>query len=34
MHLMLSAGLNTIDGLAIAKNTFTNEYLKKTLPLY
>ena len=29
MHLMLSAGLNTIDGLAIAKNTFTNEYLKK-----
>ena len=28
MHLMLSAGLNTIDGLAIAKNTFTNEYLK------
>ncbi len=29
MHLMLSAGLNTVDGLAIAKNTFTNQYLKK-----
>lgn len=29
MHLMISAGLNTVDGLSIAKNTFTNAYLKQ-----
>ena len=31
MHLMTSAGLNTVDSLQIAKDTFTNKCLKSEI---
>lgn len=31
MHLMIKAGLNTVDSLVIAQNSFTNQYLRSEI---